>query len=75
MAEEKIKPNDQEVDEYTQKMDRMVQGFQKQSKETHQHDDKVRKTMIWVGILVILACIFLMFNSGISDWGFSILNH
>ncbi len=75
MSEEKFKTNDQEVDEYTQRMDRMVQGFQKRSKETQQYDDKIKKTMICVGILVIIACIFLMFNSGISDWGLGIFNH
>jgi len=53
----------QEVDEYTAKMDRMVNNLKKRSKEDHKR--QVNTMLIWliVGTVIIIASIYLMLNT------------
>ncbi len=64
--EQNVQTKEQPVDEYTARMDRMVEGLKKRSKT--EHSKQLKTTLIWigVGILIIVVSIYLVLNSTFS---------
>ncbi len=54
------------VDEYTARMDRMVEGLKKRSKT--EHNKQFKTTLIWIGVgaAIIVVSIYLVLNSTFS---------
>ncbi len=61
------------VDEYTAKMDRLVKGLKKQSEKERIHQKKIMLMWIGIGFLIVVVSIALMLTSGMSDFGISFL--
>lgn len=63
-----IRDNDQpstkqsEVDEYTAKMDRMVNGLRKRSQIEHHKESKSKLIWILIAIIMTIVSIFIMLN-------------
>lgn len=55
-------PAEAEVDEYTAKMDRLVNNLKKSSQTAQQNEFKSRLIWISVGILVAILAIYIMLN-------------
>ncbi len=58
-----------EVDEYTARMDRMVNGLKKQSESEH-HKNRCKMTL-WISTGLVLSVLLLWIMFNISSSGFS----
>jgi len=63
-----------EVDEYTAKMDRMVQDLKKRSDDDRVRRAKMMVLFIGIGLVVTAVSIFIMLNTGMSDWDLGFLS-
>ncbi len=55
-------PAEAEVDEYTAKMDRLVNSLKKRSQTAQQNEFKSKLIWIGVGIVVAILAIYIMLN-------------
>jgi nitrate/nitrite-specific signal transduction histidine kinase len=67
--EQKQNSQNADVDEYTAKMDRMVNNLKRRSQDDRK--TRVRNMLIWfaVGLIIILVSIYIMINT-IGSGGF-----
>ncbi|MEW6235408.1 MAG: hypothetical protein AB1656_08495 [Candidatus Omnitrophota bacterium] len=63
-----------EVDEYTAKMDRMVMDLKKRSDEDRVKRAKTMLLFIGIGLVITAVSIFIMLNTGMSDWNLGFIS-
>jgi len=66
LEEKTAQAEEEQVDEYTARMDRMVEGLKKRSKT--EHGKQTKTTLIWIGVgaAIIVVSIYLVLNSTFS---------